>query len=288
MKKTEKTPEVLEISEIKMREVDFALVGTSPMIMNRFSQKAWQELLCPSRSRNAASLEQSLKHDPIAEFRGAIYLNRDKTREAAIHLPNGAVHGSLAQAAIDIPGAKRAQIERLTRVTNINIDLFGIPQVFCAMVRNSDINRTPDVRTRPIFPRWACKVTVSFVSSILSQRTIGNLLGAAGTIVGIGDWRGAKGGPYGAFRLTTNDDPEFASILKTEGRVPQLHAIEHPIFYDDDTAELLRWFEAEVARREQDVPSSRVRKRNGGLSNAPKVPVLVENSHGAFEGADNV
>jgi len=269
-----KTEEVIEISEIQMSEAQFYVVGTSPLIMHRFSRKAWQELLMPSVRENRASLEQKLKHDPHAEYRGAFYRNRDPKAPALFHLPNGAFHGALAAAALDMPGAKKAQIERLTRVTDINIDLFGVPEIFCAMVRNSDIAHTPDVRTRPIFPRWCCVVTIRFVKNIVTQRTIANLFGAAGAITGIGDWRGQKGGPYGSWKLVGPNDHQFREIKK-QGRTVQLKAYEKPAYYDEDTTEILGWFESEVRRREmQDhlsddtyeptVTVTKERGRNGG------------------------
>lgn len=259
----------IEVSAINMKEVRFNVVGTSPMIMNRFSQKAWQELLLPSARRSRASLDQSLKHDPINEFRGALYRNRDDKRPTLIHVPNGAFHGALAKAALDIPGAAKAKIERLTRVVDINIDLYGVPQVFCAMVRNSDMNHTPDVRTRPIFPEWACTVNFTYLQQVLNESTIGALFGGAGVIVGIGDWRGEKGGPFGAFRLCEDDDAEFKRIVKTQARAAQRAAYDKPVYFDEDTEELLTWFEAEVSRREKEVPSSGKKKAD----KAGKLPV---------------
>lgn len=242
--------EQVVVDEIAMGEIVFCLWGASPLIMNRFSQKARQELLFPSRQENRASLEQTLKHDPVAEFKGALYLNRDKTRPAAIHIPNGAFHGALASVAIDIPGAARTQIERLTRVVDVNIDLFGVPHLFCSMVRNSDMRRTPDVRTRPIFPEWACQVTIRYVKNILTERTIANLFGAAGKIIGVGDWRGQKGGPYGSWELVRDNDARWHRVVETQGSEAQVAALAQPIFFDEDTTELLTWFEEEVKNRE--------------------------------------
>lgn len=243
--------EMIEVSEIDMTEITFYIVGTAPLIMNRFSQKAWQQLLLPPQSVNRAEREQTLKHNPVEEFRGAVYKNRDHKRPAFLHIPNGMFHKAIASAALDIPGATKAKIERLTKIPDVNIDLYGVPRLFCAMVRNSDMNRTPDVRTRPIFEQWACAITVRYVTGILTERTIAALLGAAGKIVGIGDWRGEKGGPYGAFRIAQQDDKEYGLIVKTMGRKAQEKALASPVCYDPDTEELLGWFEAEVARRER-------------------------------------
>jgi hypothetical protein len=247
MKKREEAE--VAIHQIDMAQVTFNILGRSPLIMHRYPFKAWQELIFPSIRENRASLEQRLKHDPWAEFRAAFYYNRDNKRPTLFHLPNGMFHGALAAAALDHPGAKKAQIERLTKITDINIDLYGIPQIFCAMVRNSDISRTPDVRTRPIFPQWACSITIGYLKT-LTERGVANLLGAAGQIDGIGDWRGEKGGPFGSFEIVQNDNREFLAIKKQQARAAQQKAYEKPAFFDDDTTDILTWFEAEVLRRE--------------------------------------
>jgi hypothetical protein len=243
--------ERIEVSEIHSSEVIYHLLGESPLIMNRFQQKAWQELLLPKLSANRASLEQSLKHDPLAEFRGSVYKNRDPKTKALAHIPSGAFHKAISAAALDMPGAKKAQIERLTKVVDIHVDLFGLPNIFCAMVRNSDMSRTPDVRTRAIFPEWAVKIRVQHITAIITERSVTNLVGAAGKIVGIGDWRSQKGGNFGSYRVVEADDKDWTRIVKMQGRVAQEKAFETPIYHDEETEELLLWFEQEILRREQ-------------------------------------
>ncbi len=269
-----KTDEVIEVQEIVMRDFRANLLGASPMIMNRFAFKAWQELLLPSKRENRASLEQSLKHDPFSEFRGAMYLNRDSKRPTLIHLPTGAIHGALSSAALDMPGAAKAKIERLTKVVDLQVDLYGTPHIFCAMVRNSDIGRTPDVRTRPIFPEWCLTVTLRYAAALVTERTVANLLSAAGLLIGIGDWRGQKGGPYGAFQLVGDGDARFQQVKKMHGRAAQQKAFDTPIFYDADTEELLTWFEGEVRRREMEGQLGRKGVR--GAAAMPKTKVFIE------------
>src|SRR5512143_189242 len=256
-KKKEVSMDALEM-EMRMGQLFCHIVGTSPMIMHRFSAKAQRELLMPSPKKNRAEKETSLKHDPVAEYRDSIYMNRDPSTPAAIHIPSNAFSAALANAALDVPGATKSQLMRLTTVADTHIDLFGCPKLFMAMTRSSDMGRTPDVRTRAIFPRWACKVTINYVASLLKERQIANLLATAGLIIGIGDWRSQKGGSYGGFRLAGKDDPEFLDIVKNEGRKAQLEAIKNPVCYDADTEELMAWFEAELAKRERAVPSSDV------------------------------
>jgi hypothetical protein len=290
-KKPAVTQTQLVVHELAEGEVTFHIIGTRPLIMNRYQQKAWRELLFPSEEKNRAERAQTLKHNPIEEFRGSVYRNRSNKEAALIHLPNGALHGALASAALDMPGAKKAQMERLTRVTDVTVNLFGNPMLFMAMVRNSGMNRTPDVRTRAIFPEWAASVTVAFSRTNLTERTVGNLFSGAGMIVGIGDWRPQKGGPYGTWKICDPTDKDYRRIVKTQGRVAQAKALEKPDCYDFDTEQLYTWFTEEVIRREREhqvkgtaiatTGKSRSKSRSKGNGKAPPVtPIIKEDGQG--------
>lgn len=248
----------IDIMELRLGRVRVHLLGSTAMIMNRFGQKAQHELLLPKAKANRAERADSLKHDPIAEFRGAVYMNRNEKEPAAIHVPAGSFQAALSNAALDLPGASKSQIKRLTTVTSTQINLFGIPSFRMDMVRSGDMARTPDVRTRPCFDEWACTVEIEFVESLIKGGQVTNLIGAAGKIVGIGDWRPQKGGSFGKFTCVEEDNKDFQRILKTQGRAAQLAALKDPVAYDIDTEELYAWFVSETALREKVVPSSLV------------------------------
>lgn len=248
--------EITEIAPIKTRRIILNIVGTSHLIMHRFAFKAWQELLLPGRRKNAAEQETSLKHDPITEYRESLYRNRNAKAPTLFHLPSGMIHGALTSAALDIPGATKASMERLTSIASLDVHLYGIPQLAMHMVRNSGMNRTPDVRTRPIFRRWAATaIAIEYKTNPLNDSQIINLFAAAGVIIGLGDWRPQKGGPYGKFRIADQSDKELKDIIAREGRAAQMKAYDAPQEYDEDASELMAWFKAEIARRETDIPS---------------------------------
>lgn len=254
-KAPKKSEAAIEIQEINMGRIHVNLLGTTALIMHRFASKAWHELLLPSPKKNAAEKAESLKHDPVGEFREALYMNRSQSEPALFHYPSNAFGKALAAAAIDIPGATKSQMSRLTSITSTQINFYGLPELFMAMVRSSDMARTPDVRTRPIFPEWACTIEIQFVSSLIKEKQVVNLLAAAGIIVGLGDWRPQKGGPFGQFKLVEDSDEDFQRIVQAQGRAAQLEAMANPRVHDADSEELLAWFKAEVDRREKIVPS---------------------------------
>ena len=246
--------EHIEIVELKYAKMAAFIVSSTPLYLHRFSQKARQELLYPERKKNKAALERALKHDPLKEFRECCYRTADKDSPTLFHIPCGMLNRAMADAAIDLPGSvKKAKIQRMVQIVDLNIALFGIPCLDMKMVRSSDMNRTPDVRTRPLFNEWAAKVTLGFPVGILTQQDVGSLLQAAGMLIGLGDWRPQRGGSNGKFKVVNQNDEELLRIVGAQGRAAQLLAFENPSMADDETAELYDWFQEQLSLREQNV-----------------------------------
>lgn len=240
----------ITVMEIERGRVEFMVLGNSPLICNAMSAKARQQLLLPPPRKNAAEKASTLKHQPIDEFRSSMYFARDPDSPTRIVVKATAFKGALMSAALDLPGTSKAQIGRLAYVEGDEIPIYGVPELMMSVTRSADINKTPDVRTRAILPRWAAKISVQFTKPILKEQAIVNLIAAAGITQGIGDWRVQKGsGNYGQFSLVEPDDKAFKYVLETGGKDAQDAAIADPICYDSETEELLSWFDAEVKRR---------------------------------------
>lgn len=244
-----------EVGEITIMEVvrgrmDFCILGTTPLIINRMSQKAWFELLAPKGKKTAVEKQSTMKHDPLKEFRDSAYTIADDESPTLIGGPATWFKQAMCSAALDTPGAKKAQIGRLVYIPGELVPIFGVPKVFMAITRSADMNKTPDVRTRCILPEWACRVSVTFTKPVLREQSIANLLAAAGFQSGVGDWRQQKGSAsYGSFRIVSPDDADFARITETQGRATQEAAMQTPEAYNDETSEMLAWFEVELKRR---------------------------------------
>lgn len=248
----------IEIMEVAMGVLEVHLVGTSPLIMNRLSNKAKHELLLPEvKKKNRAERSSVLKHDPLGEFRESVYLNRSTAEPTLFHMPSGAIRKAVAKVATYVPGSNRTEIGTLVTVPEQQINIWGVPSLYMATVRQAGMQRTPDIRTRAGFQTWATLVRLRYVKSLLNERTIGNLLGASGMLIGIGDGRTEKGTfSFGAFKVVASDDPELRQLLKAGGRKQQEQAMQAPGFFDAESQELYSWFEKEVDRREI-VPKSR-------------------------------
>lgn len=259
-RKGKDAPSSIEISQLKTETIGLRLVGITPMIYNAMSSKVAQELLLPSKKKGKSEKESTLKHNPLEEYRRSVYRVRGDATPTRLVFPCGAVKEAISSAALDIPGAAKAQIGRLCwieaetqdgqAVRHQNLSVYGIPQLIMAVVRSADMNRTPDVRSRAILPEWAMYVEVSFVKPNLTAQAVVNLMAAAGTIIGLSDWRQQKGsGNYGQFRLVGDNDAEYERIVSAGRREAQDTALENPTCYDVETEELLAWWQAETRRR---------------------------------------
>ena len=240
----------VEIIEVTRGSIGFCILGQTPMICNAMSNKVREELLLPKGKKTAADKASSAKHDPIAEFKRSMYYARDPLSPTRVVAKAVAFKAAMMGAAVDMPGTSTAQMGRLAFVVGDEVAIYGVPELMMAVVRSADMNRTPDVRTRAIFPTWAARITVQYAMPLIKAATITNQLAFAGMSQGVGDWRVQKGsGNYGQFILTEEDNPQFRMIVENGGKEEQDSAIASPVAFDSETDELLTWYQAEVKRR---------------------------------------
>ena len=122
------------------------------------------------------------------------------------------------------------------------------------IVRSADMNKTPDVRTRAFLPEWCAEVEIRFVVPTLGGVSIMSLLQNAGTICGIGDFRQEKGkGGYGTWTVCGSEEMgDLQGIwddITKEGRDVQEVAMQQPVCFDEDTADLMQFMQEERLRR---------------------------------------
>lgn len=246
-----KKPETIRISPIKRETRRFHLLGVTPMIAHDYAEKAKKELLFPSGRKNETDRQSVLKHDPLREYRESVRTLDDGP--AAIVYPSNAFKAAMRTAALDTPGAAKAQIGRLVEVEGEWVHIYGVPALGMDMVRSAGQNHTPDVRTRAYQAEWACVIDVTYVVPMLNARSIANLVAAAGVTAGVGDWRVEKGsGNFGMWNIVNADDPTLKRVMAEGGREAQLAALEKPAFVSDEAESLFRWFYEEVSARGKD------------------------------------
>jgi len=236
--------EAIEVAPLTVGRMTVWLKGITPLICNRMAGKAKRTLLGGGGKKTKAEKEQTLKHDPLAEFQDSMG-KRVGAGPTRLLMPSPSVKGSMMTAALETKGTNRTQIGRLVWIEGYDMNLYGVPQLHMGVVRSADMNKTPDIRTRAILSEWCISVTIAFVKPQLGEQAIIQLLSNAGIIVGIGDFRQEKGkGNYGQFSIVSADDCK--DIVKAGGMKQQDAAINTPTFFDDETAELFAWWENQV------------------------------------------
>ena len=252
--------------EMQFGHVTVGIVGLSPLLYHKMSQKAWQELMFYPRPKGLrGSGSDILKHDIYPEFRESVYRSMNSTNLTLLQFPASAFRRAMASVALDMPGWRKTEIGRLLWCRGIAhnnqdltkfeattyVNVYGVPRIQLSIVRNLGQNRVPDVRSKAILPVWCCELEIHFTRPNLTPAGVGNLLNNAGRIVGIGDGRQEKGIlSNGQFRVCDpRTDAEFLRIKREGGRAAQVAAMADPTPIDDMTEHLMLWFPTEVERR---------------------------------------
>lgn len=239
------------IEPFAQRRIQVCLLGTTPFVCHRQSEKTKRELLFPSRKRNKQAMERTLKHDPIQEYRDSPYLDGNTEGPTLILMKGGAFKSAACDSAVDTEDIKAAQVRRLVSVPDYYVSIYGKPKIWITDVRSAGINRTPDIRTRAILPEWCALVTFTYVVPHLNEKTLLYLIANGGITRGVGDGRTEKGAlDFGQYTIVRPDDPTLTMVMKSGGRAVQEKALEDPECYDRETKDLLSWFQDERARRE--------------------------------------
>ena len=247
--KKKEQPDPMEFQELRPERARYHILGVTPTIIYRLSEKAKRELLLPKGRKTAAEKKGTLKHHPVQEFRESPYTIKSNDAPTLLAHIAPVFKKAITGAALDMPGATKTQMERLVWVCGERVPIYGVPRLHMGIVRSADMKKTPDVRTRCIVPKWAAIIEVQWMAPILREPTISRLLSAAGMIQGVGDWRPQRGGQYGQFKLVDQDDPEFLEVCATGGRDVQVKAMNDAVPYDADAEELLAWFAEECDPR---------------------------------------
>jgi hypothetical protein len=174
--------------------------GTSPLIMHKWSEKTIREHndkklgLNPKPKREIA--------DPQTEYEAAIYRLEDGTPG----FPATAFKLAATRAA-SFFGFKMTEFRPLTFFGGSGVDqlvpIIGEPKMREDIVRVGGKGKgtgTMDTRWRAEFWPWSAKLTIRYISSVMTAEQVVNIINASG-MNGIGEWRPEKDGTFGTFRV---------------------------------------------------------------------------------------
>lgn len=183
----------IEIPEIKLRTMMVGIIGQTPLLTNRFGEKARQKIEDKQQKKAKGAKEA---RNPDEEFQDACHLISDGT----YGFPAVGIKKALV-----VAGGRFAdeKMTHLRGVINIMGDLIEI-QAKTPKMRSDTVrlaNGVTSIAYRPMFMPWAMEIPVKFNASIIGEAQILNLFQIAGFSVGLGAWRPECNGTFGTFTL---------------------------------------------------------------------------------------
>lgn len=189
----------INISRIAAERVLIPIVGTTPLIVHKFSEKARRQMLDAQQGKKAPKVAR----DPEADYQSAFYRT-----ESGYGFPAVAFKACTVGAARFF--GKDVRMTDLRQCLFFKgalsaadpqplVELAGEPHMREDVVRLG-ISGT-DLRYRPEFWPWSATLDVTYVKSMLTLDSVLSLIDAGGMGVGVGEWRPEKKGDYGTFQI---------------------------------------------------------------------------------------
>ncbi len=188
----------IKLKPISKRRMTFGIRGTSPLIMHQWSEKAKREMR--DKQQEGKKTKTREKRVPAEEARAATYV----TKDGDIGIPGMAFKSALVSAAHKDIGIEKTLVRKalflVTDDPNKVLPISGSePTVREDMVRVG--MGSADLRYRPEFVEWTCKIELEVDSELLQRDDVLALVDRAGFGVGICEWRPEKGGEFGRFEI---------------------------------------------------------------------------------------
>jgi len=177
-----------------MKKYEVTIQGISPLLMNR-----------PSMLIGDISKDKKPASD---DYKGIAESKLYTTDEGKLYQPSTHLHGALIEAGKHkkIVGKGKSTYSKVCGYA-VQIEPYEIVhknqnwEVFTVLAVNpSTKGRNP--LARPQLKKWELVFEVVFDETEVPESIMKELFDIAGRIVGIGDWRPAKKGPYGKFQVT--------------------------------------------------------------------------------------
>lgn len=211
---TNQKEEKIELKEVVVKSTQITIIGDSPLLMRRFSEKAKQQLL-DIQTKKAKTVKEVRNpwSDMIDGLNWLTPMPEDKTEKGFNEaIKNGARFGfpavGLKQSAISAAyraglSKNKVELQGIFHIPDEFIEIEGIPEMREDYVKIPKTGAA-DLAFRGEFKNWKSTFTINYIDGIYSLEQIINFINLGGFTVGIGEWRPEKGGSFGRFHVATN------------------------------------------------------------------------------------
>jgi hypothetical protein len=199
--------EVIEINKIGAETILVPILGTAPLIVHRFSEKAKRQMLDAMQGRKTPKVAK----DPEAEYLACFYRFEDE----GSGFPVIAFKAATVSAArfygkeVSMVGLRQQVFFNGT----IGVDGQMLARINGEARMREDVCRVgnggADLRYRPEYREWSTTIEVTYVSSMLTRSSVLSLIDAGGMGVGVGEWRPEKRGDFGTYQVDPSREVEI-------------------------------------------------------------------------------
>lgn len=200
----------IAIDRIAAETLKIPIMGTTPLIMHRFSEKAKRQMLDATQGRKSPKAPK----DPEADYESAFY----RTGNGRYGFPVVAFKAATVGAArfygkdVTMTALRQSMFLR----GEPSDDGMAVTEIFGEPEMREDVVRVgqggTDLRYRPMFRDWRAVLIVSYVTSMLTRGSLLSLIDAGGMGVGVGEWRPEKKGDFGCYRIDPDQDVEVVDV----------------------------------------------------------------------------
>lgn len=184
----------VEIPQINVQVVSFHIVGKSPLVVHKFSQKVKEKML--GKMKKEVQVRE-LKN-PEQEYKDSIYFFKDGKRTGfpLLGFKMGMVRAA-KQANMAMTDARG-----MFHVLADEGDLIEIKGKHYMREDNVTVGMgSADIRYRAEYPEWSAIINIEYNAHSISVEQLANLLNVAGFSSGIGEWRPERNGFMGRYAL---------------------------------------------------------------------------------------
>lgn len=208
------------LEPLKIGTGSLFITGENALI-HKFSSKAIHQMLAKQIGKGF-SVAGREKREPHMDWVRALYLMPGDRFGFPVRAIKSALVRAFKDTHLSMTDAKTAFFVEGESVpsalgNDALLEMVGVPRLHMAMVRND--NGTADVRFRAEFDQWSARLNFKYNCSMVTHEQLAQACVVAGFGIGLGDDRPQKGGNFGAFRLSTEQDHEAMIARTNDARI---------------------------------------------------------------------
>jgi hypothetical protein len=195
---------IVEIDRIAAETLRIPILGTSPLIVHRFSEKAKRQMLDAMQGRKAPKQPK----DPQAEYEGAFYRFTEPATGEPLRsgIPVISFKAATVSGARFYRGVTMKELRQFFFVRGeLGLDGLQLAEIEGEPHMREDVVTVgrggTDLRYRPEYTEWRTTLNVTYVTTAITRASMLSLVDAGGLGVGVGEWRPERNGDFGTYRI---------------------------------------------------------------------------------------